>query len=75
MKNKNPLFMKTNYILAACWGILYLLTAVWTYLLRKAGFGSILIVINNLVPVGMGIFTVWFEKWYPAWLAGGKGKR
>ena len=72
---KNPLFMKTNYILAACWGILYLLTAVWTYLLRKAGFGSILIVINNLVPVIMGIFTVWFEKWYPAWLAGGKGKR
>lgn len=70
----NPLFMKTNYILAACWGILYLLTAVWTYFLRKAGLGSILIVINNLVPVIMGIFTVWFEKWYPAWLAGGKGK-
>lgn len=27
------------------------------------------------VPVVMGIFSVWFEKLYPAWLAGGKGKR
>lgn len=68
---KNPLFMKTNYILAACWGVLYLLTAVWTYFLRQAGFGTALIVVNNLVPMVMGVFTVWFERWYPAWLAGG----
>ncbi|MBR1851876.1 MAG: NAD(P)H-dependent oxidoreductase [Lachnospiraceae bacterium] len=71
---KNPLFMKTNYILAACWGVLYLLTAVWTYFLRQAGLGAALIVVNNLVPVVMGVFTVWFEKWYPAWLAGGGGR-
>lgn len=72
--HQNPLFMKTNYILAAAWGSLYVLTAVWTFLLRKAGFGNVLIIVNNLIPALMGIFTVWFEKWYPAWMAGGKRK-
>ncbi len=69
---RNPLFMKANYILAACWGILYVLTAVWTFFLRKAGFGTALIVVNNIVPLVMGAFTVWFSKWYPAWKASGK---
>lgn len=70
--NRNPLFMKANYILAACWGILYVLTAVWTFFLRKAGLGTALIVVNNIVPLVMGIFTAWFSKWYPAWKASGK---
>ena len=66
---RNPLFMKTNYILAACWGILYILTATWTFLLKRAGAGISVTIINNLVPVLMGIFTGWFQKWYPARLA------
>lgn len=70
----NPLFMKTNYILAAAWGVLYVLTAVWTFLLRNAGLGNVLIIINNLIPVLMGLFTGWFEKWYPARMARGKRK-
>ena len=70
----NPLFMKTNYILAAAWGVLYVLTAVWTFLLRKIGFGNTLILVNNLIPVLMGLFTAWFQKWYPAWMARGKRK-
>ncbi len=70
---KNPLFMKPNYILSVCWGVLYLLTAVWTYFLGRAGFGIVIPIINNLVPVLMGLFTAWFSKWYPAWKArGGK---
>lgn len=69
--DRNPIFMRANYILAVCWGILYILTAVWTFFLREAGFGNALIVINNLVPVVMGIFTGWFVKWYPAWKASG----
>ena len=73
--HKNLLFMKTNYILAAAWGVLYVLTAVWTFLLKKAGVGATLIVVNNLMPVLMGIFTGWFEKWYPARLARGSKKQ
>ena len=66
--------MKTNYILAAAWGLLYVLTAVWTFLLRRAGFGNLLIIVNNLVPILMGFFTMWFEKWYPAKMAREKKK-
>ena len=72
--HQNPLFMNTNYILAAAWGVLYVLTAVWTFLLKKAGFGNVLILVNNLIPVLMGLFTAWFEKWYPARMARGKRK-
>ncbi|CUQ80621.1 Putative NADPH-quinone reductase (modulator of drug activity B) [[Ruminococcus] torques] len=72
--HQNPLFMKTNYILAAAWGTLYVLTAIWTFLFKKAGFGNILILVNNLIPILMGIFTAWFEKWYPARMARGKRK-
>ena len=72
--HQNPLFMKTNYILAAAWGMLYVLTAVWTFLLKKAGFGNVLILVNNLIPVLMGLFTAWFQKWYPAQMARGKRK-
>lgn len=72
--HQNPLFMKTNYILAAAWGTLYVLTAIWTFLFKKAGFGNVLILVNNLIPILMGIFTAWFEKWYPARMARGKRK-
>lgn len=72
--HQNPLFMKTNYILAAAWGVLHVLTAVWTFLLRKIGFGNTLILVNNLIPVLMGLFTAWFQKWYPARMARGKRK-
>ena len=69
---RNPLFMKTNYVLAAAWGVLYILTAVWTWFLRKNGFETLILIINNMVPIFMGIFTGWFQKWYPAHLARGK---
>jgi multimeric flavodoxin WrbA len=71
---KNPLFMKPNLILAACWGILYVLISFWTVLLRDAGFGTTVIILNNIVPIFMGLFTVWFIKWYPAWKARGGSK-
>ena len=69
---KNPLFMKTNYIIACCWGLLYLLTAVWTFFLGRAGIIIAIVIINNLVPIVMGIFTGWFVAWYPAHLANRK---
>ena len=72
--HQNPLFMKTNYILAAAWGVLYVLTAIWTFLFKKAGLRNVLILVNNLIPVLMGLFTTWFQKWYPARMARGKRK-
>lgn len=72
---QNPLFMRTNYILAAAWGLLYVLTAAWTFLFRNAGITNTIIIVNNLIPVLMGLFTLWFQKWYPARMARGKTNR
>lgn len=72
---QNPLFMRTNYILAAAWGLLYVLTAAWTFLFRSAGIANAIIIVNNLLPVLMGLFTLWFQKWYPARMARGKTNR
>lgn len=69
---KNPIFMKTNYILAAVWGILYVIIAAWTYLFAKTAWAELIIILNYIMPIIMGFFTVWFEKWYPAWIASGK---
>lgn len=68
----NPIFMRTNYILAAAWGILYLLVAGWNWLLAGTGAASWLVVLNNVIPLLMGLFTGWFQNWYPKWVAGGK---
>lgn len=68
---KNPLFMKTNRILTMLWGILYLFTTVFTYFLMKTSFSSYIGLINSVLPIFMGIFTVWFQKWYPAKVARG----
>ena len=67
----NPLFIKTNRILTLCWGMLYLLMALWSFFLLRAGFGWVS-VFNSILPAAMGIFTAWFQKWYPAHVARGK---
>lgn len=71
---KNPLFIKTNRILTFMWGILYLLTPVWTYFIMATKVGSLIGAINSILPIFMGIFTAWFQKWYPAKVARGKSK-
>lgn len=71
----NPIFMRANRILAAAWGVLYLLIAVWTALLGGLLAPWVLPVINNVATALMGVFTVWFERRYPTWVASGKGLR
>lgn len=68
---KNSLFMKTNRILTACWGVLYLLMPIWTWFLMGTALGSWTGAINSVLPMLMGIFTAWFQKWYPAKVARG----
>ena len=69
---KNPIFMKTNYILAAAWGVLYVLIAIGSFLLTNTFFADYSQIIIYVLTGVMGIFTVWFEKWYPAKVARGK---
>ena len=69
---ENPIFMKTNRILAAGWGILYILIAIWSAFLLPAGHTALMQILNNTATVLMGIFTGWFEKWYPQRVAAGK---
>lgn len=67
----NALFLKTNRILTACWGVLYLLTPIWTYFIMGTAVGAWVGAINSVLPLLMGIFTGWFQKWYPAKVARG----
>lgn len=67
----NPLFIKTNKILTMTWGVLYLIIAIYSYFLMGSNLSSYTGLINSLIPALMGLFTVWFEKWYPAKIARG----
>ncbi|MCM1268373.1 MAG: NAD(P)H-dependent oxidoreductase [Bacteroidales bacterium] len=69
---QNALFLKTNRILTMIWGVLYLVTSVFTWFLMRTSISSFVGLINSILPVLMGIFTAWFQKWYPAKVAGGK---
>lgn len=69
---KNPLFVKTNHILTMLWGILYLITSGFTLFIMQSPVSAFAGLINSVVPIFMGLFTVWFQKWYPARVAAGK---
>lgn len=66
---ENPLFIKTNRILTACWGVLYLITPIWTYFLMISPFSWLTGAINSILPIFLGVFTAWFQKWYPPYYA------
>ncbi len=68
---QNPLFIKTNRILTCAWGVMYLFTAVFTWFLMGTSVRSLVGLINSILPVFMGLFTAWFQKWYPAKVARG----
>ncbi len=74
----NPLFIRTNRILTACWGVLYLVTPLWSAYLLSSPLSSLTGAVNSLCPILMGAFTAWFQRWYPAHYArtgtGRKGK-
>jgi len=67
----NPIFIRTNRLLTLAWGVLYLITPIWTYFILGTGIGGWIGAINSVLPLFMGAFTAWFQKWYPAKIAGG----
>ena len=69
---QNGLFLKTNRILTMLWGVLYLFTSIFTWFLMQTPISSLVGLINSALPIFMGIFTAWFQKWYPAKVAGGE---
>lgn len=71
---QNPIFMKTNRILAAGWGILFVLAGIAKPLLQRDGRADLGQIILYVLMALMGIFTAWFQKWYPAHVAAGKNK-
>ncbi len=73
--SENPLFIKTNRILTAAWGGLYLIMPLWTYFLMGTEFSAYTGLINSIFPAFLGIFTAWFQKWYPARYATGHNKK
>lgn len=68
----NSLFISTNRILTICWGLLYLFTPIWTFFLMQTDFSKFISLVNSAFPALLGIFTWWFQKWYPARKAAGK---
>lgn len=68
---RNPIFMRTNRILTAAWGVLYLVTPIWTCFIMQTDAASYVGAINSVLPALMGAFTAWFQKWYPRHIARG----
>jgi hypothetical protein len=58
----NPLFIRTNKIIDIGWGIVYAVCC----LLMAAGFYMYAVLVNTAGTIGMGLFTLWFQRWYPA---------
>jgi multimeric flavodoxin WrbA len=63
---QNPLFIRTNKIIDICWGILYVICC----LLMTAGVYGYALLANTAGSAVLGIFTLWFQKWYPPYYAG-----
>lgn len=68
---RNSIFMRTNRILTAAWGVLYLITPIWTYFIMQTDAAGFVGAINSILPALMGVFTAWFQKWYPRHIARG----
>ena len=66
---KNPMFIRTNRILTAAWGVLYLLTPIWTWFIMRSAASGYVGLINSVLPALLGLFTLWFQKWYPRRMA------
>ena len=68
---QNPVFMRTNLILTRAWGLLYAVSAGGTYAILRSAVPELAALINTLCPLLLGLFTLWFEKAYPAKIARG----
>lgn len=68
---KNRLFLKTNRILSATWGIFGIVMSFIAFLFLQTPYAAFFGILDQIAPLFMGIFTIWFAKWYPAKVAMG----
>jgi len=66
---QNRLFLKTNRILSVGWGAFGIIMSVIAYLFLQTPFAPLFGMLDQIAPLFMGIFTLWFAKWYPAKVA------
>jgi cobalamin synthase len=68
---KNPLFIRTNWILTAVWGVAFVLLAFLNYALIGTLDWLCLATLNAAIPGALGGFSAWFQRWFPAkWASG-----
>jgi len=66
----HPFFIRTNAVITAFWGVIYLLQAVLALLGHsEPGWSVPMLVLRNLLLIPAYAFTAWFPKWYPIKLA------
>lgn len=63
---KNSIYIKTNRIICLVWGITYLVAALASFVAPQ--FTPLF---SQLLPIPAAIFTVVFQRWYPAHVARG----
>lgn len=70
----NPIFMKTNRMLTALWGGLFILFSLIAYYLQNTALSDYLGLILGLPLLIMSGFTAWFQRWFPKKMAEKIGK-
>lgn len=64
----NHVFIRTNAIITAVWGVIYLIQAVMALAGHYTPAQSYqLMVARHLLLIPAGIFTFWFQRLYPAY--------
>lgn len=63
----NKIFLKTNAIITAVWGAVFLTQSAIALLGQfDPGIGVLRIVIAHALLIPAFMFTAWFQRWYPA---------
>lgn len=63
---RNVIYLQTNRIICLVWGVTYLVAAVAAFVAPGATP-----IISELLPLPAAVFTVAFQRWYPAHVARG----
>jgi drug/metabolite transporter (DMT)-like permease len=65
---RNPVFIKTNAIITAVWGVVFMLQAAAALAGHfDPSLTFLWILLRYLLLVPAFAFTAWFQKWYPAY--------